>query len=88
MATNVLTDCLVVLELQGLLTKAVAADKKAKFTYRLAEQGVRLSRLLLSSCCGKLRIAASSSTLACRKSSTLGKTQPLKSTNGSLAKKP
>ena len=40
MATNVLADRLAVLESQGLLTKAVAADKKSKFTYRLTEKGV------------------------------------------------
>ena len=40
MATNVLADRLVVLEAQGLVTKAVAADKKSKFTYRLTEKGV------------------------------------------------
>jgi DNA-binding HxlR family transcriptional regulator len=40
MATNILADRLVVLEAQGLLTKAVAADKKSKFTYRLTEKGV------------------------------------------------
>ncbi|UOQ69376.1 winged helix-turn-helix transcriptional regulator [Hymenobacter volaticus] len=39
-ATNVLADRLAVLESQGLLTKAVAADKKSKFTYRLTEKGV------------------------------------------------
>lgn len=39
-ATNVLADRLAVLEAQGLLTKAVAADKKSKFTYRLTEKGV------------------------------------------------
>ncbi|ADB38101.1 winged helix-turn-helix transcriptional regulator [Spirosoma linguale] len=40
MATNVLADRLAVLESQGLLTKAVASDKKSKFTYRLTEKGV------------------------------------------------
>jgi DNA-binding HxlR family transcriptional regulator len=40
MATNILADRLAVLEAQGLLTKAVAADKKSKFTYRLTEKGV------------------------------------------------
>jgi DNA-binding HxlR family transcriptional regulator len=40
MATNILADRLAVLESQGLLTKAVAADKKSKFTYRLTEKGV------------------------------------------------
>ncbi|GAB3892030.1 helix-turn-helix domain-containing protein [Larkinella knui] len=40
MATNVLADRLAVLESQGILTKAVAADKKSKFTYRLTEKGV------------------------------------------------
>ncbi|MGA0555752.1 winged helix-turn-helix transcriptional regulator [Larkinella sp. VNQ87] len=39
-ATNVLADRLAVLESQGILTKAVAADKKSKFTYRLTEKGV------------------------------------------------
>lgn len=39
-ATNVLADRLAVLEAQGLVTKAVAADKKSKFTYRLTEKGV------------------------------------------------
>lgn len=40
MATNILADRLAMLEAQGLLTKAVAADKKSKFTYRLTEKGV------------------------------------------------
>ncbi|TVT43291.1 helix-turn-helix transcriptional regulator [Hymenobacter setariae] len=40
MATNILADRLAVLEEQGLLTKAVAADKKSKFTYRLTEKGL------------------------------------------------
>jgi DNA-binding HxlR family transcriptional regulator len=40
MATNILADRLAVLEAHGLLTKAVAADKKSKFTYRLTEKGV------------------------------------------------
>jgi DNA-binding HxlR family transcriptional regulator len=40
MATNILADRLAVLEAQGLLTKAVAADKKSKFTYRLTEKGL------------------------------------------------
>ncbi|WP_229755178.1 winged helix-turn-helix transcriptional regulator [Hymenobacter cavernae] len=40
MATNILADRLATLESQGLLTKAVAADKKSKFTYRLTEKGV------------------------------------------------
>lgn len=40
MATNILADRLAGLEAHGLLTKAVAADKKSKFTYRLTEKGV------------------------------------------------
>ena len=40
MATNILADRLAALEAHGLLTKAVAADKKSKFTYRLTEKGV------------------------------------------------
>ncbi|WP_439556441.1 winged helix-turn-helix transcriptional regulator [Dyadobacter sp.] len=39
-ATNVLADRLAVLESQGILTKAVASDKRSKFTYRLTEKGV------------------------------------------------
>lgn len=46
-ATNVLADRLAVLESQGLLTKAVAADKKSKFTYRLTEKGVATIPLLM-----------------------------------------
>jgi DNA-binding HxlR family transcriptional regulator len=38
-ATNVLADRLAILESQGILTKAVATDKKSKFTYRLTEKG-------------------------------------------------
>ncbi|MCF2443949.1 helix-turn-helix transcriptional regulator [Dyadobacter sp. CY345] len=38
-ATNVLADRLAALELQGILTKAVAEDKKSKFTYRLTKKG-------------------------------------------------
>jgi DNA-binding HxlR family transcriptional regulator len=40
MATNILADRLAGLEAQGLLTKAIAADKKSKFTYRLTEKGI------------------------------------------------
>jgi DNA-binding HxlR family transcriptional regulator len=40
MATNILADRLAVLESQGILTKAVAADKKSKFTYCLTGKGV------------------------------------------------
>jgi DNA-binding HxlR family transcriptional regulator len=40
MATNILADRLAVLEAHGILTKAVAADKKSKFTYRMTEKGV------------------------------------------------
>jgi DNA-binding HxlR family transcriptional regulator len=39
MATNILADRLAVLESQGILTKAVAADKKLKFTYRMTGKG-------------------------------------------------
>ncbi|MDJ1501709.1 helix-turn-helix domain-containing protein [Xanthocytophaga agilis] len=39
-ATNVLADRLAVLESHGILTKAVASDKKSKFTYSLTERGV------------------------------------------------
>jgi DNA-binding HxlR family transcriptional regulator len=39
-ATNVLADRLAILESQGILTKAVASDKKSKFTYTLTEKGV------------------------------------------------
>lgn len=46
-ATNVLADRLAVLESQGILTKAVAADKKSKFTYRLTEKGVDTIPLLM-----------------------------------------
>ena len=47
MATNVLADRLAVLESQGLLTKAVAFDKKSKFTYRLTEKGVDTIPILI-----------------------------------------
>ncbi|MGI4874591.1 MAG: winged helix-turn-helix transcriptional regulator [Janthinobacterium lividum] len=47
MATNILADRLALLEAQGLLTKAVAADKKSKFTYRLTEKGVATVPLLV-----------------------------------------
>lgn len=40
MATNILADRLAVLESQGIITKAVASDKKSKFTYRLTEKGI------------------------------------------------
>ncbi|GAB3962157.1 helix-turn-helix domain-containing protein [Spirosoma harenae] len=48
MATNVLADRLVVLESQGILTKAVAADKKSKFTYRLTEKGVDIVPIIVA----------------------------------------
>ncbi|TGD82742.1 winged helix-turn-helix transcriptional regulator [Hymenobacter wooponensis] len=47
MATNILADRLAVLESQGILTKAVAADKKSKFTYRLTEKGVDTVPLII-----------------------------------------
>lgn len=47
MATNILADRLAMLEAQGLLTKAVAADKKSKFTYRLTEKGVAVAPILV-----------------------------------------
>jgi DNA-binding HxlR family transcriptional regulator len=46
-ATNVLADRLTVLESQGILTKAVAADKKSKFTYRLTEKGIDIVPILV-----------------------------------------
>lgn len=46
MATNVLADRLVGLEAHGILSKAVAADKKSKFTYRLTEKGVDIVPIL------------------------------------------
>jgi len=47
MATNILADRLAVLEAQGIISKAVAADKKSKFTYRLTEKGVDVVPILL-----------------------------------------
>ena len=47
MATNILADRLAVLEAQGILTKAVAADKKSKFTYRLTEKGMDIVPILV-----------------------------------------
>jgi DNA-binding HxlR family transcriptional regulator len=47
MATNILADRLAVLEAHGLLTKAVATDKKSKFTYRLTEKGVDVVPILV-----------------------------------------
>ncbi|WP_022826425.1 winged helix-turn-helix transcriptional regulator [Hymenobacter norwichensis] len=47
MATNILADRLALLEAQGILTKAVAADKKSKFTYRLTEKGVDIVPILV-----------------------------------------
>lgn len=47
MATNILADRLATLELQGFVSKQVAADKKSKFTYRLTEKGLDLLPLLL-----------------------------------------
>jgi DNA-binding HxlR family transcriptional regulator len=47
-ATNVLADRLAGLESQGILTKAVAADKKSKFTYRLTEKGVDTIPILVA----------------------------------------
>ena len=46
-ATNILADRLVVLESQGMISKAVAADKKSKFTYRLTEKGIDLLPLIV-----------------------------------------
>ena len=47
MATNILADRLATLEENGLVTKAVAADKKSKFTYRLTEKGLDIVPLLV-----------------------------------------
>ena len=47
-ATNVLADRLAFLESQGILTKAVAADKKSKFTYRLTEKGVDIVPIIVA----------------------------------------
>jgi DNA-binding HxlR family transcriptional regulator len=41
-AIHILAHWLVVLEAQGLASKQVAAIKKSKFTYRLAEKGIDL----------------------------------------------
>jgi DNA-binding HxlR family transcriptional regulator len=41
-AIHILAHWLVVLEAQGLASKQVAANKKSKFTYRLAEKGIDL----------------------------------------------
>jgi DNA-binding HxlR family transcriptional regulator len=38
MATSILADRLAGLEAQGIVSKAVAADKKSKFNYRLTEK--------------------------------------------------
>jgi DNA-binding HxlR family transcriptional regulator len=47
MATNILADRLAGLEAQGIVSKAVAADKKSKFTYRLTEKGVAIVPILV-----------------------------------------
>jgi len=47
-ATNVLADRLAVLESQGIVSKAVAADKKSKFTYRLTEKGIDLVPVIVT----------------------------------------
>ena len=47
MATNILADRLAVLEAQGILTKAVATDKKSKFTYRLTEKGLDIVPIIV-----------------------------------------
>ncbi len=46
-ATNILADRLAMLESEGLVSKAVAADKKSKFTYRLTEKGIDLVPVLV-----------------------------------------
>ena len=57
MATNMLADHLASQEGQGLPTEAVAADKKSKFTYRLAEKGMDTVPVLIEPCLGVLSIA-------------------------------
>ncbi|UOQ71586.1 winged helix-turn-helix transcriptional regulator [Hymenobacter cellulosilyticus] len=47
MATNILADRLAGLEAQGIVSKAVATDKKSKFTYRLTEKGVDTVPILI-----------------------------------------
>ncbi|UOQ52713.1 winged helix-turn-helix transcriptional regulator [Hymenobacter cellulosivorans] len=47
MATNILADRLAGLEAQGIVSKAVAADKKSKFTYRLTEKGVAIVPIMV-----------------------------------------
>jgi DNA-binding HxlR family transcriptional regulator len=46
-ATNILADRLAILESQGLISKAVAADKKSKFTYRLTNKGIDLLPVIM-----------------------------------------
>ncbi len=46
-ATNILADRLALLESQGIVTKAVAAGKKSRFTYQLTPKGLDLAPLLL-----------------------------------------
>lgn len=46
-ATNILANRLAMLESQGIVTKAMAADKKSKFRYRLTEKGLDLAPLLV-----------------------------------------
>jgi DNA-binding HxlR family transcriptional regulator len=46
-ATNILADRLALLADQGIVTKAIAADKKSKFTYRLTEKGLELAPILV-----------------------------------------
>lgn len=46
-ATNILADRLAGLEAQGILSKAVAADKKSKFTYRLTEKGLDIVPIIV-----------------------------------------
>lgn len=47
-ATNILADRLEVLESQGIITKAVAAGKKYKFTYHLTEKGLDIIPILVA----------------------------------------
>lgn len=47
MATNILADRLSVLESHSIVTKAVASDKKSKFTYRLTEKGIDIVPIIV-----------------------------------------
>jgi DNA-binding HxlR family transcriptional regulator len=88
MATNILADRLACLEAQGILTKAVAADKKSRFTYRLTEKGVDIVPLIVEFVLWGAKHCPTIVDPSLLTELQVGKEAAVEKYNGSLAKKP